>query len=224
MWMMSRQRIRRISLGVLVGLAMAGQANAQDQWGVNVALTPSWNSGPGVSALFGANQTDLRGSEIRVGFVRGIDIDGDWGLSFVSTAFAANSTVAADVTPCSRGTCGTFLRTVDRTRMTGFEFHEFQPLKTWRERVQLGLIGGVGLGWMHGQVEKRTVTDAGDVTASVDAGELYPPSKSVVPLVRIVLAVAGIIVPGFTVRASGGFGMPGYHTFNIAFIYLVASK
>src|SRR5207302_5175676 len=43
MWMMSRQRIRRISLGVLVGLAMAGQANAQDQWGVNVALTPSWN-------------------------------------------------------------------------------------------------------------------------------------------------------------------------------------
>ena len=48
--------------------------------------------------------------------------------------------------------------------------------------------------------------------------------ESVMPLVRIEIAAAGIIVPGFKVRASGGFGMPGYHTFNIAFIYLIASK
>ena len=224
MWMTSRRMIERIAIGALIGLATAGQANAQELWGVSVALTPSWNSGPGVAALFGANQADLHGSEIRIGFVRGIDIDSDWGLSFISTTVAANSTVQADLTPCSRGTCGTFLRTIDRTRMTGFEFHQFQPLKTWRERVQLGLIGGVGLGWMHGDVEKRVVTDASDVTTTVDAGEFYPPSKTVVPLVRVEVAVAGIIVPGFKVRASGGFGMPGYHTFNIAFIYLIDSK
>src|SRR5207248_8284868 len=101
---------------------------------------------------------------------------------------------------------------------------QFQPLKTWKDRVQLGLIGGVGLGWMQGQVEKRIVSDTGDVTAAVDAGELYPPSKSVVPLVRVELAVAGIIVPGFKVRASGGFGMPGYHTFSIGFIYLIQQR
>jgi len=213
---------RRIMLGVIGVLALASQVNAQDKWGVNVALTPSWQSGPGVSALFGANQTDLHGSAVRIGFVRGVDVDGDWGLSFVNTTFAPNSTVDTDVASCSRGTCGTFLRTVDKTHMTGFEFHQFQPLRTWRERVQLGLIGGVGLGWIHGQVQKRTVTEAGDVQVSTDAGELYPPSKSVVPLVRVELAVAGIIVPGFKIRASGGFGMPGYHTFNIAFVYLIA--
>ena len=44
------------------------------------------------------------------------------------------------------------------------------------------------------------------------------------PLARIELAVAGIIVPGFKVRASGGFGMPGYHTFNIAFVYLISPR
>ena len=78
---------------------------------------------------------------------------------------------------------------------------------------------------MRGQVYKRTITEASDVESfTTDAGELYPPSKSVVPLVRVEVAVAGIIVPGFKVQASGGFGMPGYHTFNIAFVYLIASR
>src|SRR5206468_5452963 len=107
-----------------------------------------------------------------------------------------------DTAPCSRGTCGTFLRTVDSTRMTGFEFHQFQPFKTWRERVQLGMIGAVGLGWVRGHVYKRTVTDASDTeTFAAEGGEIFPPSKSVMPLARIELAVAGIIVPGFKVRA-----------------------
>ena len=68
---------------------------------------------------------DLRGSDLRIGFVRGIDIDGDWGFSFVNTTIDANSTVDVGVSPCSRGTCGTFLSTVDKTHMTGFEFHQF---------------------------------------------------------------------------------------------------
>jgi|SRR5947209_6881716 len=216
---------RQIVLVLVSTLMLAGRAAAQDQWGINVALTPSWQSGPGVKALFNADRLDLHGSEIRIGVVRGVDIAGDWGFSFLSTTIAPNSTVDTDVAPCSRGTCGTFLRTVDKTRMTGFEFHQFQPFMTWRDRVQLGMIGAVGLGWLRGQVYKRTVTDASDVeTYGAEAGELFPPSKSVMPLVRVEVAVAGIIVPGFKVRASGGFGMPGYHTFNIAFIYLIASK
>ena len=215
---------RKIALVVVAMLTVASRAVAQDQWGVNIALTPSWQTGPGVQALFNADRIDLRGSDLRIGFVRGVDIDGDWGFSFVNTTFAANSTVDVDVAPCSRGTCGTFLNTVDRTRMTGFEFHQFQPFKTWRDRVQLGMIGAVGLGWMHGQVHKRTVTDASDVETLTDAGEIFPPSKSVMPLVRVEVAVAGIILPGFKVRASGGFGMPGYHTFSIGFIYLIQER
>jgi len=215
---------RKIALVIVALLTVESRAVAQDQWGVNIALTPSWQTGPGVQALFNADRIDLSGSELRIGFVRGVDIDGDWGLSFVNTTIAANSTVDADVAPCSRGTCGTYLRTIDKTRMTGFEFHQFHPFKTWREHVQLGMIGAVGLGFMRGQVSKRTVTDASDQTLNVDAGELFPPSKSVVPLVRLEVAVAGIILPGFKVRASGGFGMPGYHTFSIGFIYLIQER
>jgi hypothetical protein len=215
-------RCRHVALVVVGVMALASRVDADDQWGVNVSLTPSWQTGPGINTLFGADRVDMHGSEIRVGFVRGVDVDSDWGLSFVSTSVAGGSSLDVDTAPCSRGTCGTFLRTVDSTRMTGFEFHQFQPFKTWRERVQLGMIGAVGLGWLHNQVAKRTVTEAGDTETLVPAGELFPPSKSVVPLVRIEVAVAGIIVPGFKVRASGGFGMPGYHTFNIAFVYLIS--
>ena len=215
---------RQILLVIVAVCSLASPAAAQDQWGVNIAMTPSWQSGPGVKALFGADRVDLSGSEFRIGFVRGIDIAGDWGMSFVNTTIAAGSTVDVDVAPCGRGTCGTFLRTDERTRMTGFEFHQFQPFKTWKDRVQLGMIGAVGLGWMRGQVHKHTITAASDVDSLADGGEFYPPSKSVVPLVRVEVAVAGIIVPGFKIRASGGFAMPGYHTFGIGFMYLIPQR
>jgi len=216
---------RRIVVVAIVVLALETPAAAQEQWGVNVSLNPSWQSGPGIPALFGSDRVDLHGSEVRIGVVRGIDIENDWGLSFVSTSIAADSAVDHDVSSCSRGTCGTFLRTLDRTRMSGFEFHQYQAFKTWRDRIQVGMVGAVGLGWLRGNVYKRTITPDSDVTTTTaSAGELYPPSTSVMPLMRLELAGAGIIVPGVKVRVAGGFGMPGYHTFGVSFIYLIPSR
>jgi hypothetical protein len=106
--------------------------------------------------------------------------------------------------------------------MTGFEVHQFEPFKTWRDRVQIGMLGAVGLGWLRGQIYKRTTSEVGDVESfDTNAGELYPPSKSVVPLLRLEIAAAALVVPGLKVRASGGFSMPGYHTFGVTFVYLM---
>jgi hypothetical protein len=75
---------------------------------------------------------------------------------------------------------------------------------------------------MRGQVYKRTTSDQGDVELfDAQAGELFPPSKHVVPLLRLELAAAAIVVPGLKVRASGGFAMPGYHRFGLTFVYLI---
>lgn len=212
---------RRIALVVLAILA-ATPAAAQDQWGVSFALTPSWETGPGVNRLFAADRVDMRGSDFRFGFVRGFELEGDWGMSFVRTTINSNSSLDVDVSPCGRGSCGTFLRTVEPTRLTGFEFHQFQPFKTWRNRVQLGMLGAVGLGWLRGQVYKRTTTEDSDVEAfDASAGELFPPSQSVLPLLRMEVAAAAIVVPGLKVRASGGFSMPGYHTFGLSVVYLI---
>jgi hypothetical protein len=213
---------RRIALVVLAILTLAAPAAAQDQWGISFALTPAWETGPGVSKLFAADRIDMRGSDFRFGFVRGFDLEGDWGMSFVRTTIDSESSLDVDVSACGRGNCGTFLRTFEPTRLTGFEFHQYQPFKTWKNRVQVGMLGAVGLGWLKGQVYKRTTTENSDVeTFDANAGELFPPSKSVLPLARMELAVAAIVVPGLKVRATGGFSMPGYNTFGLSFVYII---
>lgn len=212
---------RRIAL-VVFALSAAAPAAAQDQWGVSFALTPAWETGPGVQRLFAADRIDMRGSDFRFGFVRGFELEGDWGMSFVKTTISSDSSLDVDVAPCGRGSCGTFLRTIEPTRLTGFEFHQYQPFKTWRDRVQIGMVGAVGLGWLRGQVYKRTTTENSDVESfEANAGELFPPSQSVLPLLRMELAGAAIVVPGLKVRASGGFSMPGYHTFGLSVVYLI---
>lgn len=214
--------LKRTVLVTLAMLMFAGQAAAQDQWGVSFAMTPAWETGPGVNRLFGADRIDMHGSDIRFGFVRGVDTAGDWGLSFLKTTIADNSSLDVDVSDCSRGSCGTFLRTIGPTRMTGFEVHKFEPFKTWRERVQIGMLGAVGLGWMRGQIYKRTTSEDSDVESfDTKAGELFPPTQNVVPLLRMEIAAAAVVVPGLKVRASGGFAMPGYHTFGVSFLYLI---
>jgi hypothetical protein len=211
-----------VALVLLATLGVASGAQAQQQWGVSAGLTPSWQTGDPVRFLFRADQIAMSGSEVRFGFVRGGLLEGDWGLSFVDKAIGENSTLDVDVSSCSRGQCGTFYRTLDHTRLTGLEFHQFQPFKTWRERIQIGMVGAVGVGWLRGSLYKRTSSESGDVESfDADAGELFPPSTSVVPLAKIELAGTGIVGPGLKVRVGGGFSITGYHTFGITLIYLV---
>lgn len=214
--------LRCIALVTIAVFAFAGQAAAQNQWGVSFALTPSWQTGPGINRLFSADRIDMEGSQFRFGFVRGVDLAGDWGVSFVRTTIGDNSSVDLDVSACGRSNCGTFLRTIEPTRMTGFEVHYYEALKTWRDRIQIGTVGAVGLGWLRGEVYKRTTSEDGDVESfDTKAGELFPPSTSVMPLLRMEIAAAAIVVPGVKIRASGGFAMPGYHTFGVTVVYLI---
>jgi hypothetical protein len=214
--------LKRIGLVAIGALMFAQPVLAQeDHWGATFAVTPSWETGVGVKHLFAADRIDMRGSDMRFGFVRGWDTDGDWGISFVRTTIANNSSLDVDVTPCSRGNCGTFLRTTQPTRMTGFEAHKFEPFKTWRNRVQIGGLGAVGAAWMRGKVYKLTTAEDGDVESwDANASDMFPPTHNLVPLVRVELAGAAIVAPGLKVRASGGFSMPGYHVFNLTFVYI----
>jgi hypothetical protein len=213
--------LRKIGLVAIVLLTFAAQAVAQDQWGATFSVTPNWETGLGVKHLFGADRIDMRGSDFRIGFARGWVADSDWGVSLVKTTIADNSSLDMDVTSCARGSCGTYFRTTPSTRLTGLEVHKFEPFKTWRDRVQIGGLGAVGVGWLRGQVYKLTTTDDGDVESFDPASELYSPTHSVVPLVRIELAAAAVVAPGVKIRASGGFSMPGYHVFNVGVVYFV---
>jgi len=201
---------------LLAALTAASSARAQDQWGFSASLTPSWQTGNPARYLFGADQIAMSGSEVRFGVVRGDITGGDWGFSFVDKSIAENSTEQVDVSNCGGQQCGTFYRTLSQTRLTGLEFHQFRPYWTWRDRVQVGMVGAVGVGWLRGNVYKRTVSDQGVAESfNAPADELFPPSSSVVPLLRLEVAGTGIVAPGLKVRVGGGFSMPGYHTFGI---------
>jgi hypothetical protein len=121
--------------------------------------------------------------------------------------------------------CGTFYRSRAQTRLTGGEFHQFRPFMTWRDRMQVGMVGAVGMGLLRGTADKRITTEQGLVEAAVvTADELFPPSASVVPLMKLEIAATGIVAPGLKFRVGGGFSMPGYHTFGITASYLVPNR
>jgi hypothetical protein len=217
----------RITIAILAAtLGVANQVAAQttEQWGVSLGMTPTWHATDSLKFLLAADEVKLQGSEFRIGVVRGWLYGGDWGFSFVDKPVNEEGSLNANLETCSRGTCGIFYRTLPDVRMTGIEFHQFHPFKTWKERVQLGTVGAIGIGWLRGNVYRRTTTETGDVESfEAEAGELFPPrdSMNVMPLLKLELAVAGILAPGFKVRASGGLSMPGYETFSLTFVYMI---
>src|SRR4030095_12186846 len=126
----------------------------------------------------------------------------EWGISFVDKRINDTSTMRVDSSPCATAACGTFYRAQPQTRLTGVEFHQFHPFKTWYDRVQLGLVGAVGVGWMRGTGDKRTFTAHGEVDSLVTADELFPPSAALVPLMKLEIAGTGIVAPGLKLRVS----------------------
>jgi hypothetical protein len=216
--------MRKVSLVVLAVCFAASPLRAEDQWGISVGLTPAWHTAAPSRQLFGADQIDMTGSEVRFGVVRGDLLGGDWGISYVDKSINENSTLEIDSAACPLGTCGTFYRTQPQTRLSGVEFHQFLPFQTWKERVQLGLVGAVGVGWLRGNADKRMATEQGEVRSVVTADELFPPSTSMVPLMKLELAGTGIVAPGLKLRVGGGFSMPGYYTFGITASYLVPNR
>jgi hypothetical protein len=217
--------MRRALVAALALCSLASPVAAEDQWGVSVGITPTWQTGAPVRHLFGADVVDMRGSEVRFGVVRGDLYEGDWGLSFVDKSIDEDSSVQVDRNGCALIQCGTFYRSRAQTRLTGVEFHQFRPFMTWRDRIQVGMVGAVGVGWLRGTADKRITTEQGVVEAAVvTADELFPPSASVVPLMKLEVAATGIVAPGLKIRIGGGFSMPGYHTFGITASYLVPTR
>jgi hypothetical protein len=209
--------MRKISLVVLAVCFAASPLRADDQWGISIGLTPAWHTAAPARQLFGADQIDMTGSEVRFGVVRGDLFEGDKSID-------ADSTLEIDRAACPLGSCGTFYRAQPQTRLTGVEFHQFRPFKTWKERVQLGLVGAVGVGWLRGNADKWTATEQGEVRSVVTANELFPPSTGIVPLMKLELAGTGIVAPGLKLRVGGGFSMPGYYTFGFTASYLVPNR
>jgi hypothetical protein len=227
-----------VAAAVLVGGSTP--ALAQDSsWGVIGGLTPTWRvPDNAIKNLFDARAVDLSGSEFRIGIVRGKELGGDWGVSLVQKKFKEGSTVTrqADYDIADLGTFPATLGfTTTDTSLLGVELHKYANFATIKDRVQIGMIFGGGIGQLRGSVNRHAevVVNAGDVgrienfNETVVASELFAPlgfEIEYVPLFRTELAVTGIVAPGLKVRASGGFNMPGTQVFSISAIYFFGAR
>jgi hypothetical protein len=234
---------------VLAFAAATGTARAQDatRWGVAGSFAPSWKIAEQLSDLLIAVDRDaqtsavnIQGSEFRIGVVHGRELGGDWSLSLVRKRFR-DSNVAEmnqleffDGRRVVREAWG-FSYDLNDVTLTGIEYQRFRPFATIKERVQVGLSYGGGVGWLGGQARgiefdpdgTRQVERQPDALFSEGEVGLFSVmdyTLKPVPLARLELSVAGLVLPGVKVRASSGFNFPGYQVGSLSVVYLFGSR
>lgn len=154
--------LRRFPCLVLGMVAFAAPVSAQDDthWGVAGSFVPRWEF---IHFLEDSmeREVDMRGDDVRVGIVRGRQLGGEWGASFVRRRIEDDSIVvqqesvkcvARTALPdvCARGT---FHRTQGAS-ITGAQFHRFFPIGTIARRVQLGAVLTGGVARLRGDAEE----------------------------------------------------------------------
>jgi hypothetical protein len=226
-----------VAAAVLVG--GSNPVLAQDSsWGVIGGLTPTWRvPDNAIKNLFDARAVNLSGSEFRIGIVRGKEFGGDWGVSLVRKKFAEGSTMTrqSEYDVADRGTFPALLGfTTTDTSLLGVELHKYANFATIKDRVQIGMVFGGGIGQLRGTVNRHAEVfinegqaDILNFNESVVASELFAPlgfEIEYVPLFRTELAVSGIVAPGLKVRASGGFNMPGTQIFSVSAVYFFGAR
>ena len=232
--------VRRFLAGAsILGLGLFGVPAAataqfvefeQNLWGVSASITagvlPKWNTPQGFRAFYLADEVSLAGSEFQVGVVRGTELGGDSGWSFIRQAIDSGSFVHDTLNDGSARRL-----TVDLpTTFDGFLYHRYTPFTTIRERVQIGMVIGAGAGWYRGMVAD-VVTDAEGVAtedrmaANFLSGLAREGESRWIPLpmARFEAAVAGVLGAGFKARFSGGYSLPHGRVFRLGLVYFVGS-
>jgi hypothetical protein len=220
-----------------------GRAQDPSHWGVVASVTPgqSWNIvSPLDEYIFdisGGGETEVSSTDFSIGIARGRTLGGDWGVSFVRRTIDDDSRFESVGEVCINNSC---VEEIDEFYLTqgvtytGVEFHKFVPFVTIGSRVQVGMNFAGGVGKFDGQLEKHEFRTEFNFASgqpvpvrtervTTEQMEEFVSLKPF-PLGKVEVAVAGIIAPGIKIRASGGFGFPGYTVFRITGVYLIGAN
>ncbi len=240
-----RKRSLVASALVCAGLLSLSPQSAEAQeshWGVTTSFVPQWKS---VSELYDLMWDDsgLRatGKEFRIGVVRGSDQGGDWSVTFVRNSFQTGQVfdetfefpvfIPPDFTNFVNVTEGSIFTIPGSVEVFGIKFEKFTPFVTIKERVQIGLTYGGGIGSLRG-----TVIEQQFVSTDPATGAPIPPTETTiehdikdfyalefVPIGSVEAAAAFLIAPGLKARVSGGFNYPNTQVFSFTLNYLFGS-
>lgn len=205
---------RLLVAAVLLCVGAATEARAQVRttaWGVTVHLTPAWIVSDYQKHLYDAEELEVRGTELSVGFVRGKTYEGHWGVSFEQRRVKGGSEVRLD---------SGRIRTADANAMLrGISIGGFAPISTIRERAQIGLTWGLGVAQWAGTFTERP---AGENESPLTGRGLFPflVDQEIVPTARLEVTGIWIVTPNLKALVSSGINLPGTNRVALGLIYL----
>jgi hypothetical protein len=215
-------------------------AQTESHWGVRVSIAPTWEITDSVrNLLFEDEEGTIKGSEFAIGFVRGSTLGGDWGVSYVRKPWEDGSGPTESGIDCFNQ-AQTICRPSSESTLTegvyldAFEVHWFLRIINIRERVQLGLNIGGGIGSVNGNVIRTT--DRFEPTGFNQQGptgfrEIHEvetlPAKDellpVFPLGKIEAIGSFIVMPALKVQAAVGMNFPAVSG-RIGMVYLIGAQ
>ena len=164
-------------------------AEAQDShWGGTFSFVPEWKAIPEIyEQIWSVDGFAPNGKEFRIGVVRGSDRGGDWSVTFVRNWFQTdrvfdNTSPQQFTNPdgIEVGRAGFVYSVPGDIEYIGVKFEKFTPFVTIRNRVQVGITYGGGIGSLRGTVTVLNRTGfLGDLISWEDG--VYGTSKSVFP-------------------------------------------
>jgi hypothetical protein len=239
-------------LTLMIGLPASAMAqDDQSHWGVAASINPTWKAMDKMKMFWDAeNALDIKSTDFSIGLARGKTLGGDWNVSYFNKSFKDGSTVDGVETECDTFVPGCFksgsIKTLRDVKLTGILAMKYINFATIKNRVQIGLNVGGGVGTLSGpvdvleydvdvscnnrgqctgtQTQHSQTVDAGAQICDGDECEQSLFALSKVPLGKVELAVGAIVAPGFKVRASGGFDFPGSTTFSVTGVYLIGAR
>ena len=156
---------------MLVALALvlvsAPDAEAQDShWGVTASFVPKWTPIPEIwKQTWVPGEFRANGKEFRLGVVRGSDLGGDWSVTFVRNWFTTDETInrvnsfdlylPPDFTRLRTVRDGSIFTFRGDIEVFGVKYEKFTPVVTIKDRVQIGLTYGIGIGSLRGTVSEQ---------------------------------------------------------------------
>jgi hypothetical protein len=240
---------------VILALAgtLAAEAEAQPpspslqstHWGIAGSFVPQWEFLDFVEDSMDRS-IDMSGRDVQIGIIRGRQLGGDWGASYIRRRVDDGSTLLEETTKCVArpGQADICARgTIQRTRgvsLTGLQFHRFFAVGTIARRVQIGAVVSGGFGRLRGRAEQTqehlqvTVNPANGQTAigiaseteTIDAREIFDhlPINEYMPMGGVEGALAILVAPGVKLRFSAGANFPGVHRFGVTAQYLFGAR
>lgn len=232
-----------LSMSLLALLALAPSARGQSvederrsHFGVIVTFSPPSDFQDKFKVLLDAEKVEARTQDFEIGMiVRGRQLGGDWGVSFIQKTYKDGSFADDRGQGCFQGNC--FLEgdldIMRDVRLRGVSIHKFAPFVTIKRRAQVGLTFGGGVAQASGTLERHSFhaeflppnqSIQHETVSQVDARELFLDGHKWIPIWKVEVAGTALIAPGLKVRVGGGINFTNYPAFSISGLYLIGAK